>query len=97
MNTPRRLRQNELGLIQRFANCQLGMTPREFEAKWDVTRAQMAALCNCSVANVKRWFEQGENFSPPTKYHMRYLALADIFLESFDEIPEQLQQRICPS
>ena len=46
MNTPRKLAQRELDLIQKLANCQLAMTPREFEAKWDVTRVQMAALCH---------------------------------------------------
>jgi len=72
------------------------MTPREFEAKWDVTRAQMAALCQCSIGNVRRWFKLGNDFTPPTKYHMRYLALADIFLEHFEEIPEELRKKICP-
>ena len=44
MNTPRKLAQRELDLIQKLANCQLAMTPREFEAKWDVTRVQIGSM-----------------------------------------------------
>jgi hypothetical protein len=90
MNTPRRLEQRELELIQKLANCQLAMTPREFEAKWDVTRLQMAALCNCSVGSVKRWFKLGRDYTAPNQYHLLYLALADLLLEYYDRLPAEL-------
>jgi len=94
MNSPRKLRERELLLIARLANCQLAMTPREFEAKWDVTRAQMATLCSCSLGHVKRWFKKDKDYIAPSQYHLRYLALADIFLENFDEIPPLLLRSI---
>ena len=65
INTPRKLAQRELDLIQKLANCQFAMTPRECEAKWDVTRVQMAALCNCSSGSVKRWFKSGSGYIAP--------------------------------
>jgi hypothetical protein len=97
MNTPRRLGQREIELIQRFANCQLAMNPRDFEAKWDVTRMQMATLCGCSLGNVKRWFRNDLEYTAPNRYHLRYLALADLFLSQFDTLPPELQQILCPA
>ena len=94
MNSPRRLGDRELQLISLLANCQLGMTPREFEAKWDVTRGQMAALCGCSLGNVKRWFKSDTDCVAPSQYHLRYLALADIFLEYFEGISPKLLQSL---
>jgi hypothetical protein len=94
MNTPRRLTQRELDLIHKLANCQFAMTPREFEAKWDVTRTQMAAICNCSTGSVKRWFKHGQDYTAPNQYHLRYLAIADLILEYFDEIPPELLRSI---
>ena len=97
MNTPRKLAQRELDLIQKLANCQLAMTPREFEAKWDVTRVQMAALCNCSLGSVKRWFKSGRDYTAPNHYHLRYLAITDLILEYVDEIPPELLRSILKS
>ncbi len=95
LNIPRRLGQQEIDLIHKLAHCELEMTPRQFEAKWDVNRAQLAALCHCSLGNVKRWFKTGAEYSPPTKYHRRYLALSDLYLEHFNHLPSELQQLIC--
>jgi hypothetical protein len=97
INTPRKLAQRELDLIQKLANCQFAMTPREFEAKWDVTRVQMAALCSCSPGSVKRWFKSGRGYIAPSRYHLRYLALADLVFEYFDEIPPELSRSILQS
>jgi hypothetical protein len=95
LNIPRRLGQQEIDLIHKLAHCELEMTPRQFEAKWDVTRSQLAELCHCSLGNVKRWFKTGAEYSPPTKYHRRYLALSDLYLEHFNRLPSELQQLIC--
>jgi hypothetical protein len=95
LNVPRRLGQREIDLIEQLAHCQLEMTPRQFEAKWDVDRSQIAALCHCSLGNVKRWFKTDENYRSPTKYHRRYLALSNLYLEHFDRLPPELQQLIC--
>ena len=94
MNSPRRLGERELQLIERLANCQLAMTPREFETKWDVTRLQMAALCGCSLGNVKRWFRTERDYTAPNHYHLRYLAIANFILEYFEEIPPELVRSI---
>lgn len=95
LNIPRRLGQREIDLIHKLAQCELEMTPRQFEAKWDVDRSQIAALCHCSLGNVKRWFKTGSDYSPPTRYHRRYLALSDVFLEHFENLPPEIQQLIC--
>lgn len=96
MTNPRRLGQRELDLINRFVNCNLEMSPRAFEAKWDVKRSHSCALCHCSITTVQRWFERGSNYCYPTRHHKRSLALADIFMECFEEFPESLRNRFCP-
>ncbi|MBD2124913.1 helix-turn-helix domain-containing protein [Microcoleus sp. ZQ-A2] len=96
MSNPRPLGERELRLIEQFTNCQLKMTPRQFYSKWDVTYATMAQLCRCDVMTVSRWFRQGCNYRPPKPYHKWYLALADLVLESYEDIPEKLLNRLCP-
>lgn len=97
MRNPRRLGQRELRLIELFANCRAEMTPGEFYSKWGVTYAQIAQLCRCDIATVSRWFGRGRNFHPPRHYHKWYLTLADVFLESYEDIPETLLNRLCLS
>jgi hypothetical protein len=96
MSNPRPLGERELRLIELFANCRLEMTPRQFYSKWAVTYAQIAQLCRCDTVTVSRWFQRGRNYQPPKHYHKWYLALADIFLESYEDIPETLINRLCP-
>jgi hypothetical protein len=50
MTSPRPLGQQELELIRLYANCQLGMSPRAFEAKWNVTRSAKRC-CASQIAN----------------------------------------------
>ena len=97
MRNPRPLGQRELRLIELFTNCRMEMTPWEFYSKWGVTYAQMAQLCRCDIVTVNRWFRQGHNFRPPRHYHKGYRALANIFLESYEDIPETLLNRLCLS
>jgi len=97
MRNPRPLSQRELRLIELFTNCRVEMTPWEFYSKWGVTYAQMTQLCRCDIVTVSRWFRQGRNFHPPRHYHRGYLALADIFLESYEDIPETLLSQLCLS
>jgi hypothetical protein len=96
MSNPRPLGKRELRLIELFANCRLEMTPRQFYSKWGVTYAQMAQLCRCDAVTVSRWFRRGGNYQAPKHYHKCYLALADIVLESYEDIPEKLLNRLCP-
>ncbi|MBW4547431.1 MAG: helix-turn-helix domain-containing protein [Symplocastrum torsivum CPER-KK1] len=96
MRNPHPLGERELRLIELFANHQPEMTPRQFYSKWAVTYAQMAQLCRCDIVTVNRWFRRGRNYQPPRHYHKCYLALADIFLESYEDIPDTLLLRLCP-
>jgi hypothetical protein len=97
MRNPRLIGERELRLIALFANCRLEMTPRQFYEKWGVTYAQMALLCRCDINTVNRWFGRGRNYYPPRHYHKWYLALADIFLECYEDIPESLLVHLCLS
>jgi hypothetical protein len=42
MKKPRTLTDREHNLIWLYSQCQLGMTPREFYAKWDVSYEAIA-------------------------------------------------------
>jgi hypothetical protein len=95
MRSPRPIGERELRLIELFANCRPEMTPQQFYAKWAVTYATMAQLCRCDINTVNRWFRRGHNYRPPRDYHKWYLALADILLESYEDIPETLILRLC--
>jgi hypothetical protein len=95
MKNPRPLGERELRLIEQFSNCRLGMSPRQFHSKWDVSYAIMAQLCKCDAVTVSRWFRQGRNYQAPKPYHKWYLALADIVLESYEDIPEKLLNHLC--
>jgi hypothetical protein len=95
MSNPRPLGERELRLIELFCNCRLEMTPRQFYEKWGVTYAQIAQLCRCDITTVNRWFQRGHHYQPPRHYHKWYLALADVFLECYEDIPETLLNRLC--
>ncbi len=43
---PRPLTDREQHLIDRYAYCQLGMTPQTFYAKWHVSQEAIAAICS---------------------------------------------------
>lgn len=93
---PRRLSEQQLQLIKLYANCQLGITPRQFNAKWDVTYEQMAEICDRSISTVNRWFNRGKNYQPPERADKRHLALMDFLLEYYEEIPSNLLNQLCP-
>ena len=93
--SPRPLNPQEQRLIDRYSHCQLGMTPQQFYAKWQVSQAAIATLCNRSPSTVQRWFSRGEHYRRPTLMDMRHLALVDFLLEHFSEIPEPLWALLC--
>lgn len=93
---PRPLNERELRLIDLYANCQLGISPRQFNAKWDVSYEQMAEICDRSISTVSRWFSRGRNHQPPERADKRHLALMDFLLENYEEIPPQLANQLCP-
>ncbi|NEP01356.1 MAG: helix-turn-helix domain-containing protein [Symploca sp. SIO2E9] len=97
MKKPRPLSERELYLIELYSNCQLGMTPQQFYAKWDVTHEIIAWICSRSLSTVRFWFVMGKNHRPPQPHDLRNLALMDFLLEHFEEIPEEWRNLLCLS
>ena len=93
---PRPLSQRERTLIELYSHCQLGMTPQEFYAKWQVTHQELASICSRSLSLVQRWFTNGRSHRHPTATDLRHLALMDFLLEHFEEMPKTLFDLLCP-
>ncbi len=51
------------------------LSPEEFLNHWDVTHADLARICKCSVPTVDRWFSRGKNHREPTAEHKQRLAI----------------------
>ena len=97
MTTPRPLTPREQHLLDRYSQCQLGMTPQTFYAKWQVSQEDMATICSRSVSTVRRWFHKGRSYRRPTIVDLRHLALMDFLLDHFEQIPENLREALCPT
>ncbi len=96
MVKPRPLTEREQTLIDLYGYCQLGMTPQQFYAKWQVNHEAIAFICSCSTSTVRCWFRRGANYRRPRATDMRHLALMDFLLEHFEDIPEELLNLLCP-
>lgn len=81
-------------LIRLYESCPLGMSPQRFYAKYPVTYRQIAYICNRSTSTVARWFSR-RNRRQPTASDLRHLALADLLLEYYEEIPQVWRERLC--
>ncbi|GAB4375262.1 MAG: hypothetical protein Kow00121_20800 [Elainellaceae cyanobacterium] len=92
---PRSLTPREQALITLYSYCQLGMTPQQFYAKWQVSQEDMAAICSRSVSTVRRWFRKGRSYRRPTAIDLRHLALMDFLLDHFEQIPQDLRSALC--
>ncbi|MCF4967848.1 helix-turn-helix domain-containing protein [Nostoc sp. CMAA1605] len=97
MNNPRPLQAREQNLIDLYSHCQLGMTPKNFYAKWDVNHEAIARISSRSLSTVRRWFSQGRSYRHPMASDLRHLALMDFLLENFEDIPEKLLHKLCLS
>ena len=95
MNKPFELRYREKKLLSIYTQCQLSITPQGFYSKWGVTYEQIAEICDRSVSTVRRWFQTGKNYRSPNSNDLRHLAIVDFLWEHFEEIPEQLWERLC--
>jgi hypothetical protein len=93
---PRPIREREQNLIQLYSYCQFGMTPQQFQSKWDVKHQAMALICSRSINTVRRWFIRGKYYRSPSSNDLHHLALMDFLLEHYEEIPEQLRNLLCP-
>jgi hypothetical protein len=91
MKNLRPITEREENLIQLYAHCELGMTPHQFYAKWDVSQEVIALITARSSSTVGRWFCRGLTRRYPTVNDLRHLALMDFLLEYFEEIPEKLR------
>jgi hypothetical protein len=97
MNKPHQLQPREHKLIALYCQCELGMTPRQFYEKWEVTHEQMAEICDRSLSTVRGWFKRGRHYRHPTPTDVGHLALMNFLLEHFEEIPATLWKQLCPS
>jgi len=50
MSKPRPLTQRERNLIELYSYCQVGMTPKQFYAKWEVDYEIIATICVSEAA-----------------------------------------------
>ena len=96
MTKPRPLTERERNLISLYSHCQLGMTPQQFHAKWEVNYEELALICSRSLNTVRRWFIKGRFHRRPTPTDLRHLALMDFLLEHFEKIPKPLFDLLCP-
>ena len=96
MTQPHPLGERELTLIELYANCQLGLSPQRFYAKWAVNYEVIGNICARSTSTIRRWFSKGRNYRPPNACDLRHLALMDFLLEHFEEIPPELLNLLCP-
>jgi hypothetical protein len=92
---PRHLTEREQTLIDLYGYCQLGMTPQQFYAKWQVNHEAIADKGDRSISTVRRWFRRGKNYRRPQPSDLRHLALMDFLLEHYQDIPEQLLNALC--
>ena len=92
---PRPITQREQYIIDLYCYCELGMTPRDFYAKWDVTYEQISHICDRSLGTVQCWFNLGQGHRPPKPADLRHLAIMDFLLEYFEEIPKKLRTILC--
>lgn len=95
MTHPRSLGDRDLALVNLYANCQLGLSPQRFYAKWEVSHEVIANICSRSPSTVRRWFSKGKHYRAPSADDLRHLALMDFLLEHYEEISPELFQQLC--
>ena len=67
------------------------MEVEKFLDIWNVSREELAFICDCSVTTVNHWFSQGEHRRVPTKKHKQRLALAHHIWITVETEPENLR------
>lgn len=73
--TPSHTHWSALRLYLQLAHNEL-MELEEFLRIWEVSREELAFICDCSVTTVNHWFSQGEHRRFPGEKHQQKLALA---------------------
>jgi hypothetical protein len=64
----------------------------EFLKYWDVSREELAFICDCSLTTVNHWFSRGVDRRVPSDKHKQRLALAHHIWATIETEPEYLQQ-----
>ena len=67
------------------------MELNEFLNYWNVSREELALICDCSVTTVNHWFSQGEHRRVPSQKHKQSLAIAHHIWTTVETEPEYLQ------
>lgn len=62
-----------------------------FLSIWDVSREELAFICDCSLTTVNHWFSQGEYRRMPSDGHKQRLALAHHVWISIETEPTYLR------
>lgn len=68
------------------------MELEEFLAHWDVSREDLAIVCDCSLTTVNHWFSQGVDRRKPSARHKQRMALAHHIWTAIETEPEYLQK-----
>jgi hypothetical protein len=50
------------------------MTLEQFLVEWQVSRQDLAIICECSLITVNHWFSEGSSHREPNLHHRRRLA-----------------------
>ncbi len=90
MSNPRQITTRERHLILLYSNWEFAMNPTDFYAKWGVSYEQIALICSRSDSTVRGWFRNGKNQRYPTRNDSLNLALMNLLLEHFEEIPQEV-------
>jgi hypothetical protein len=62
--------------LQRQQNGADEMTLEQFLSHWQVSRQDLAIVCECSIDTVNHWFSEGSSHREPNRHHKRRLGLA---------------------
>jgi hypothetical protein len=71
---------------------ELPMELNEFLKHWDVSREDVAFICECSLTTVNHWFSQGSDRRTPSDRHKQRLALAHHIWTVIETEPEYVQR-----
>jgi hypothetical protein len=92
----RTLSPQQLARLGMFIYAEPFLDHKAFIAKWNVSRELVAQICHVDIRTCNSWFSLGRSHQEPQPYHKWYLSLADIILDQFEELPEYLQNLLCP-
>jgi len=63
-----------------------------FLNSWNVTREELAFICDCSLTTVNHWFSQGEHRRVPSEGHKQRLAIAHHIWIAVETEPSYLRK-----